>query len=217
MSFRTDSTATAVVICDDHRLFTDSLAVALSARGYRIVARAYDLPGVVTAVRHEQVDVCLVDYHFPDAEGTEGVAEIRAVSPDTVIIMLSASTDPAIPLRAIAAGACAFARKDQGIDHVVSVIESARLGTKAPSSEAVVAPVRRTASDPTRFLTSRELEVLSRLVQGQDTSWIAREMGVTYATARTHIQNLITKLGVHSKLQAVAFAITNGLIPPTAG
>jgi DNA-binding NarL/FixJ family response regulator len=65
-----------------------------------------------------------------------------------------------------------------------------------------------------RFMTPREREVLTRLVQGQSTVAIAREMGVAYSTARTHIQNVLTKLGVHSKLAAVTYAVRNGLVAP---
>ena len=65
-----------------------------------------------------------------------------------------------------------------------------------------------------QFLTPREREVLERLVRGQSTSAMAREMGVAYSTARTHIQNVLTKLGVHSKLAAVTFAVQHGIVTP---
>jgi DNA-binding NarL/FixJ family response regulator len=89
---------------------------------------------------------------------------------------------------------------------------------KAASLRSLLEPEPGPDDDPARrlalFLTTREREVLARLVRGESTAALAAEMGVTYSTARTHIQNLLTKLGVHSKLEAVAFAIAHALVQP---
>ena len=208
--------AVHVLICDDHRLFADALGVALRGHGYEVVGQTYDPDQAVAVLAEHRVDVCLIDRHFPHADGRDGIRRLRAASPGTVVIMLSASDEPDAAEQALAAGASAFASKSEGIEHIVGLIERARNGEVVPAPGTIAANGsavgNRSTHELGRFLTGRELEVLARLVQGQDTARLAREMGITYATARTHIQNLLTKLGVHSKLEAVAVAMAHQLV-----
>ena len=204
-----------VLICDDHRLFADALGVALRGRGYEVVGQTYDPDEAVAVLSERHVDVCLIDRHFPDADGRDGIRRVRAAAPGTVVVMLSASDEPGVAEQALAAGAAAFASKTEGIDHIAGLIERVSNGEVVPAmaeSPNGNGSVPRSTHELGRFLTTRELEVLARLVQGQDTARLAREMGITYATARTHIQNLLTKLGVHSKLEAVAVAMAHQLV-----
>ena len=205
-----------VLICDDHRLFADALAVALQGHGYEVVGQTYDPDQAVAVLAQRHVDVCLIDRHFPQADGRDGIRKLRATSPDTMVIMLSAADEPGAAEQALAAGASAFASKTEGIEYIARLIERVRAGEIVPAGADAGAngtgAGNRPAHELGRFLTGRELEVLARLVQGQDTARLAREMGITYATARTHIQNLLTKLGVHSKLEAVAVAMAHQLV-----
>ena len=213
-----------VVICDDHRLFTDALARVLSAREWNVVACAVDPAHAVAAVATEQVDTCLMDLTFADGDtGIQGITAIHTASSDTKVVVLTASRDPLLIMRAVDAGADAVVFKDDDIDHIVDVAERdvpesttqqlARV-RRRDAREAAAASNGSSADDLARFLTDREREVLARLVHGESSKQVARHMGIAYSTARTHIQNILGKLGVHSRLEAVAFAVEHGLSVP---
>src|SRR5205085_12530049 len=131
--------------------------------------------------------------------------------------LLTATSDPQLIMRAMEFGADAIVFKDDEIGHIVEVVEGDH-GTvhraKAPLQDFTPTRVHRSARDADelgRFLTDRERDVLARLVHGESGKQLARHMGIAYSTARTHIQNILAKLGVHSRLEAVAFAVEHGL------
>jgi two-component system, NarL family, nitrate/nitrite response regulator NarL len=204
-----------VLICDDHRLLAEALGTVLRSRGHEPVSLASDPDEAVARVRERDVDVCVMDLFFPRGDGIAGISRVLEASPRTRVVVLTGSADPNAVDDAIAAGASSWVAKSEPTLRIVEAIEQARsmravqrksaegrLGTRTPEEKLI------------RFLTSREREVLERLVAGQTTSVMAREMRVAYSTARTHIQNVLTKLGVHSKLAAVTMAARNGVSPP---
>jgi two-component system nitrate/nitrite response regulator NarL len=208
-----------VVICDDHRLFSDALASVLSARSWRIASCAIDPAHAVAAVAREHVDACLMDLTFPDGNtGLNGILSVHEASPATRVVVLTATSDPQLIMRAMEFGADAIVFKDDDIGHIVEVVEGEQ-GTmlrsrSAPLHDANSTGLHRSARDVDdlgRFLTDRERDVLARLVRGESGKQLARHMGIAYSTARTHIQNILAKLGVHSRLEAVAFAVEHGL------
>ncbi|HEU5306482.1 MAG TPA: response regulator transcription factor [Acidimicrobiia bacterium] len=214
-----------VVICDDHRLFTDALARVLTARDWNVVACAIDPAHAVAAVATEPVDTCLMDLTFADGDsGIQGITAVHTASSDTKVVVLTASRDPLLIMRAVDAGADAIVFKDDDIDHIVEVAERGAPETNAhqvararrhDARERAGSLERSSGDDLVRFLTDREREVLDRLVQGESSKQVALHMGIAYSTARTHIQNILAKLGVHSRLEAVAFAVEHGLRVPT--
>jgi two-component system, NarL family, nitrate/nitrite response regulator NarL len=212
-----------VVLCDDHRLFVDALAVVLTSRGCEVVARAFNPDQAVAAVLAHDVDVCVMDLSFPSSsgcDGLEGTRRVVAASPSTRVVMLTGSADSSIALPAIDAGARGFARKDDDLDRIVQTIKqvhagetvSGSAGSRRPWPPANGRRLNNQGQNLARFLTSREREVLERLVRGESTATLARAMEVSYHTARTHIQNVLAKLGVHSKLEAVAFAVNHSVV-----
>jgi two-component system nitrate/nitrite response regulator NarL len=210
-----------VVICDDHRLFTDALARVLSARDWHVVACAIDPAQAVAAVATEQVDTCLMDLTFANGDsGIEGISAVHTASADTKVVVLTASRDPLLIMRAVDAGADAIVFKDDDIDHIVEVAERgapeangqalAKARHRDARESAAAASASADGDDLFRFLTDRECEVLDRLVHGESSKQVALHMGIAYSTARTHIQNILAKLGVHSRLEAVALAVEHG-------
>lgn len=214
-------TATHVIICDDHQLFGESLAVVLQEHGYHIDAVTTSPGAALAAVRQHDPDLCIMDLSFPNQEhdGVEAARQVKEESPATAVVLLTASGDASAFARAIAAGVTGFARKDQDVEGVLETIERVAEGQVVIDPELLRAAVsmrRRPPSDAERlasFLTPRERQVLELLTLGYTTSRIARETGVAHSTARTHIQNLLVKLGVHSRLEASAFAVANDLVP----
>ena len=208
-----------VVLCDDHRMFVDALAVVLQARGYQVVACTTTPAAAVEAVRRQPVDVCLLDLQFPEGSGVTAIGEIRSVSPNTRVVVLTGFTDAGLLNRALLAGASGVAVKSEDVDAIIHVLERVHRGELAVQGPAVRAIGLLAARGHGRRavqLTRREQQVLERLVQGEATKTLARNLGLGYSTIRTYIQNILSKLGVHSKLEAVALAVREGLVPPPA-
>jgi two-component system nitrate/nitrite response regulator NarL len=203
-----------ILICDDHLLLAEALSAVLRGRGHETLADVTRPEEAVAAVRASQVDVCVMDLGFPGGDGIDGIRRLRRASPSTRVVVLSALDDPAAVEEALAAGASGYVLKGEPTEAVVRVIERVAAGETgiAPAPEALATDRGADGSRLGRFLTRREREVLERLVRGQSTTAMAREMGVAYSTVRTHIQNVLTKLGVHSKLAAVTLAAQQGLV-----
>jgi DNA-binding NarL/FixJ family response regulator len=209
-----------VLICDDHRMFSDALSMVLTARSWSVVGIAIDPAHAVEVVSRTQVDTCLMDLNFPEGTtGLAGITSIHQTSPDTRVIVLTASSDPTLIMRAVESGADAIVFKDDELDHIVEVVERTHRErtTEAPPARAAAGGARPNGArtgEPAHFLTTREREVLQALVDGKSGKQLAREIGVAYSTARTHVQNVLVKLGVHSQLEAVAYAIEHNLCEP---
>lgn len=205
-----------ILICDDHRLLADALAAVLRSRGHEPVAPASDPDEAVARVKERDVDVCVMDLHFPSGDGIGGIERILAASPRTRVVVLTGTLHPDLIEDALDVGASACVAKSEPTQLIVDTIEQAR-ASRPPAprriGEGSLSGSRTPEEKLIRFLTSREREVLERLVAGQSTSAMAREMRVAYSTARTHIQNVLTKLGVHSKLAAVTMAARNRVGP----
>jgi two-component system nitrate/nitrite response regulator NarL len=193
-----------LVLCDDHRLFADSMAFALERRGHRVVVTTTPAEAI-RAVDDEEPHLCLMDLRFPGGTGLDAVAAIRRDHPLCIVVVLSASADPGAAEAARSAGAAGFVRKDHPLSAVFAALDRLATGREPV---AVPGSVRRHEHAPPASvvddLTQREREVLRCLVRAEDTATIARTLGVAPSTARTHLQSLLTKLGVHSRLQAVA-------------
>lgn len=206
-----------IVLCDDHEMWLQALEVALEARGHLVTALTTTPDGGVAAVAATDPDVCALDVGFPDGNGFEAAERIRAVSPRTRVVMLTGSAEPTVRAAAVEAGAAGVTRKDQSIVGILASLEKVARGDdafdQAPSRSG---PRRaRPESEIARLvasLTARERDVLRRLVDGRTTGEIANELGVTKNTARTHIQNVLTKLGVHSRLQAATQVVQAHLL-----
>ena len=203
-----------IVLCDDHRLFVEPVAAALARRGHHVVVTLTPARALRAVSEHEPT-VVLMDLMFPDASGIDAIRELRERRVACPVVVLSGSADAAEMSAATAAGATACLRKDQPVAAIFDALE--RIAAGRPVT-AVPLPRSRPPSDEygrvhrlVAHLTDREREVLRRLVEAQDTTEIARSMGVATSTARTHLQNVLLKLGVHSRLQAVALVVATGI------
>lgn len=210
-----------ILLCDDHTMFSEALAVVLGARGHHVVGCTISPEEAIAVSREQPVDVCLLDLQFQSGTSLPAIPELMAVSPQMKVVVLSATDDVHLLRAAVQAGAHGVAGKIDNIDNVVAVAERVHAGEMVIADRSLRAAVMGSANhvppspaqELARFLTDREREVLQRLVQGESTALLAKNMGVRYSTARTHIQNVLTKLGVHSKLEAVAMAVNEGLVP----
>jgi two-component system, NarL family, nitrate/nitrite response regulator NarL len=197
-----------LIICDDHRMLLDALSMALNSSGHTVVATAIDPDEAVEAARQHQPDACLLDINFPKSNGLTAIGRIHEVSPDTKVVILSASSNRSLVADAIAEGAQGFVGKEKPVGVIVAALDIAVQGQLAVDLlllQEVLRPARN--DDPLwmlKFLTEREWEVMRCIMDGLSTEQIAGQLRVKRSTARTHVQNLLTKLGVHSRLQAAA-------------
>jgi len=204
-----------LVIGDDHSVFLDAMSSVLVQRGYEVTV-AHSVADTVESVRLKQPDVCLIDRHFAGDDGIEVIAEMIAVSRGTKVLVLSADPDTDGILQALHAGASGYLHKTRGVSALTGAIERVLRGevvVDVPKATRKRQPAQmEDAQRLAAYLTPRERECLELLVEGLDTAGMATKLGVSPATVRTHVQSLLIKLGVHSRLEAAAFAVRHGLL-----
>ena len=182
----------------------------LQARGHQVLAIATSASDSVATVATHRPDACLLDLRFPDGSGLDVARAMRSCVPETKIVVFSCVTDPAVVSEAKKIGVAGFLRKDRKpvtITAALEVISAGRVAFDAGSSRQPNRPTMPSPrEDMLRKLTPRERQVLRRMVAGQSTEQMAREMNVAMSTLRSHIGRMLTKLGAHSRVQAVAIA-----------
>jgi two-component system, NarL family, nitrate/nitrite response regulator NarL len=203
-----------VVLADDHVVFVEALAAALERHGFTVRAVAFSAAQVIRVVHRVRPMVCLLDRHFTDGDGVDVVARLRVASPATKVVLLSADRDPDGVTRAFAAGAAAYLHKSRTLAALTNAIgrilrDEVVTDLPAVAPRAVPGVTARRLAD---HLTEREWDCLALLVDGLDTTAMAARLGVSRATVRTHVQALLTKLGVHSRLEAASFAVRHRLL-----
>lgn len=205
-----------LVVCDDHQLLLDALGSALTARGFVVEALVTTGDLVLEAVRTTDPDVAIIDVHLASGDGLAVAADIAVDHPRTKVLLMSASSDLGVVRAAIDAGASGFVRKDQSVDEIVRRLQL--LGSGAAAFDlgalrtAMRGPARLSpAHELLRRLSRREREVLRLIVDGRDTAEIAGTLHIAESTARTHVQNVLVKVGAHSRLQAAAIAVQMGV------
>lgn len=200
----------------DHRVFLDALSTVLAQYGHEVRAIADSAAGLAESVRQQQPDVCVLSVDAAGRECADLVQRIRAASPRTTILLVSAEADQRAVLQALKAGVAGYLHKSRGVLALVAGIErvlSGEITVDIPPESSVRWPgpadvKQRLAA----HLTARELECLTMLVEGLDTTAMVARLGVSRTTIRTHVQAVLTKLGVHSRLEAASVAVRSGLL-----
>ena len=216
-----DETTVGVLIVDDHRMFSESLARLLAdEEGIAVLGVAATGADAVEMVNRLHPKVVLMDYQLPDQDGVSVTTAIRRENPSVMVVMLTGSTEDRVLLAAIDAGCSGFLTKDRAAAEVVHAVRAAAVG------EALISPalltrllpkLNRTQRTLGEDLSDREREVLGFLARGMTNKVIAAELFLSVNTIRNHVQSVLAKLGAHSKLEAVSTAVREGIIGyPTA-
>jgi DNA-binding NarL/FixJ family response regulator len=211
---------TSLVVGDDHVVFLDALAAVLLQRGYEVTI-AGTVSETVEAVARGQPDMCLVDRHFAGEDSIEAIGKMTAASPGTKVLVLSADPDTDGIMAALSAGAAGFLHKTRGVTALTAAISRVLRGEVVVDVPRATARPRPPGHDDAHrlaaYLTVREREILGLLIEGLDTAAIARKLTVSRTTVRTHVQSVLTKLGVHSRLEAASFAVRYHLLEDGPG
>jgi DNA-binding NarL/FixJ family response regulator len=211
-----------VLLVDDHQLLTDALSRVLEREpDIQVVGVAPTVSDVREGPR-TGVDVVLMDYRLPDGTGSEATRIVKTRWPSAKVVMLTAIADDETVLESIQAGADGYLTKDHAIAEVVEAVRAAHAGEILLPRSVIVDIARRVVAARDRQqdrvlvepLTPRELEVLRALTEGLASPEICERLRITPNTLRTHVQNIMGKLHVHSKLEAVAFALRHRLVEP---
>jgi DNA-binding NarL/FixJ family response regulator len=205
-----------VLIVEDHRVVAEGLAALINHQGdMKVVGEAASVAECVAKVAELGPDVVLLDFRLPDGTGSEATAELRQVRPETKVIFLTREDSDAARFAAVQSGASAFIHKSKAAAEVVAAIRDVARGRMliTPRTIASLLAKRRSIDAQLDSLTPREIEVLRLMAEGNSSRSVAARLGISYTTVRTHIRSLGSKLGVHSKLEAIVKARELGLTP----
>ncbi len=198
-----------IVLCDDHRLLLEALSKALGSQGFTVEAATSRPADAVAAVELFDPDLLLIDLGFPEGDGLSAAREVVRSHPRTRVVVLTGS-DELAPLReAMRIGVAGYVRKDQRLSGIVQALRQAADG-ESSIDKSLLRRLGSAAAGPSKQahvldrLTQQEWVVLGCLAEGLQTSEIVTRLGIRNSTVRSHIQAILSKLGVHSRLQAVA-------------
>lgn len=204
-----------LLIAEDHALVRDGLRAWLETQpDFELVAEAADGREAIERGLALQPDVALIDLLLP---GADGVAVCRALaegSPATRLVVLTSSEDEAPVIEAMKAGALGYLSKAMGAAELMEAVRQAAAGETVLSARAQAALARPLRSArPAQLLSPRELDVLALLAEGLSNGEIGSRLGIGESTVKTHVSNVLGKLGLADRTQAAIHAWRQGLVP----
>jgi two-component system nitrate/nitrite response regulator NarL len=210
-----------VLIVDDHTLFRSGVKLVLQRQeGFTVVGEAGDgLEGVKRA-KQLKPDVVLLDLHMPGTSGLEALRLLAEEVPSAQVVMLTVSEDAEDLLEALRAGARGYLLKNIDTEFLVDAIQRAARGESVMSppmacklADAMRQPVKGVTPDGSAArLTARERDILQMLARGASNKEIARAFGLAESTVKIHVQSILRKLNLTSRVQAAVYAVEHGLL-----
>jgi DNA-binding NarL/FixJ family response regulator len=211
-----------LLLVEDHASFRQTLALVFDGEpDFEVVAQAGTVAESRRVMEDREADLAVVDLSLPDGEGVELIEDLREANPHFAALVLTASLDRAEHARAVEAGAAGVLHKSADVDEILDAARRLAAGETLLSPQELVELLRlagqsreeeREARMSIEQLTRREREVLLALSEGLSNKQIAEQLHMSVDTERTHMMNILNKLGVHSRLQALLFAARHGLV-----
>ena len=210
-----------ILLVDDHTLFRSGLSMLLTQAGLNVVGQAADGSAALQLAQTVQPDVVLLDLNMP---GLSGMATLRGLlqwRPGLAVLLLTVSEDAADLALALKAGARGYLLKNVEVDYLLHAIQRAHAGEPVVAEamtgklvqqflQASVAPKSPGAAQ----LTPRERDILGCLALGESNKQIARRFDLSESTVKIHMQNLLKKLQLSSRVQAAVYAVEHGVLTP---
>lgn len=209
-----------VLVADDHSLFRDGIISLLEAAGFEIIGQAGDGQAAVEAVMRLLPDLVLLDIAMPKMSGLEALRLIKAKLPETKVVMLTVSDDDADLFEAIESGALGYLLKDLTADEFLELLDGLQRDEAAMTRRMTTRLMKRFAAlshqqaEQVERLTQREVELLRLVARGMPNKAIAQTLSISENTVKYHIRNILQKLGVQNRTEAVTYAIGAGLLDP---
>ena len=210
-----------VIVVDDQTAVREALVTSLETmQGVEVVGSASDGEEAVELVAAVSPEVVLMDLRMPRMDGVEATRRIRADHPETQVVVLTTFADDESIIGALRAGAIGYLTKDAGRDHIRRALEAAASGqavldpaVQTRLVEGATLPATGAGSGPLPDgLTEREAEVLRLIAAGRSNAEIGRELFVSEATVKTHVNRIFAKTGSRDRPQAIAYAHRRGLV-----
>ena len=213
-----------IVLIDDHNLFRSGIKALLSRQAdFDIVGEAADGLSGVKLVEQTKPDIVLLDLDMPVMNGREALAQILRVRSEQNVVMLTVSEDSEDLTECMRFGARGFLLKNINADFLVDSIKRAVDGDNVFSPEmtarlvqSLIRPHNAGTGSALDTLTPRELEILGHLAAGHSNKIIARQLDLAESTIKVHIQNILRKLELSSRVQAAVYAVQHKVPQPTA-
>jgi len=209
-----------IVIADDHALFRDGLRSLLSTQGHDIVGEAKNGREAIDLARRLKPDLILMDVQMPEIDGLAATRTLTAELPDVKVIILTATEDDAKLFEAIKSGAQGYLLKNLEADDFFSMLDRASLGEPALTpnlARKLLHEFARPAADQhdQNALTAREREVLELMVEGITSNRrLAKRLGLSENTVKFHVRNILDKLRLHTRAEAVGYALRKKIVEP---
>ena len=202
------------MVVEDHTVLAEALVHALTGHGgIEVVDVAANLGSGLSVIAARRPRVALIDAALPDGDGADAAGAVAERSPDTRVLVMSGSEYPSVIRRTVNSGAAGFLSKSQPLADILQAIRTVAAGGTSFTFEQLR---RATGADATagHELSERELEVIQLLADGAATEDIARRLSLSVHTVRNHVRGITDKLGVTSRIEAVAAAHRHGLVRP---
>ncbi len=224
---------TRIAIIDDHRLFREGVKRILDMEDqFSVVAEGDDGSEAENIVRDHNPDVVLMDINMPNINGVEATRRLVEKSPDTKVIILSIHDDETYVSHAVQTGASGYLLKEMDADSLIEAVrvvadggaylhpkitynllnEFRRLSTSNKTQQSKAGFVEVEYRKPLHILTRRECEVLQLLADGRSNRTIGEELYISEKTVKNHVSNILQKMNVNDRTQAVVEAIKNGWV-----
>ncbi|MGH9185322.1 MAG: response regulator [Acidimicrobiales bacterium] len=209
-----------VLICDDHALFRRGLKAVLEQEGIEVVAEAEDGDEAVQKAEEVAPDVVLMDIRMPKRSGIEATRAIAETAPATRILMLTVSDEEEDLYEAVKAGASGYLLKEISVEEVANAVRAVVTG-QSLISPSMAAKLLTEFSNLARQaeakvlaprLTDRELQVLKLVARGLSNREVADELYISENTVKNHVRNILEKLHLHSRMEAVVYAVREKLL-----
>ncbi|WP_037558606.1 response regulator [Spirillospora albida] len=204
-----------VLIADDHPVVRQGLRTFLGIQDdIVVVGEAEDGVSAVTLAESLEPDIVLLDLKMPGADGLAALSELRARGVRARVLVLTSATERGRVLPAVRAGAAGYLYKDvdpQALVQAIRAVNDGHVLFAPDAAEAMLAPVTADDDRGLAALTEREREVLVHIAQGRSNREIARALVVSEKTVKTHVSNLLMKLGVQDRTQAALYAVRHGV------
>lgn len=204
-----------ILIADDHAVVRQGLAMFLALDSeLEVIGQAENGAEALKMAHELKPDVVLMDLLMPVMDGITAISAIRRELPETEVVAVTSVLEDASVVGAVRAGAIGYLLKDTKADDLCRAIKAAAAGQVQLSPQAAARLMREVrAPESPETLTDRETDVLRLLAHGKANKEVARELSIGEKTVKTHVSNILAKLGVQSRTQAALHAVRIGLVP----